>query len=193
MHARHFVGLSEESLTQNHAQHQIQQVCMVLWVECAALVLLYHAAHILYTSLTQHVARPLDGRAVAATWQQELAADVPALTRALGRPPALAVVVVGQRPDSLLYVSRKLEACTQVGIQAMLHRLPGTVGQEQLLARVKSLCEDPKVDGVLVQLPLPPHINEDAVINVLDPCKDVDGFHPVNVGYVKRRGRVVCV
>lgn len=138
----------------------------------------------------QHHARPLDGRAVAAAWQRELAADVPALTQALGRPPALAVIVVGQRPDSLLYVSRKLEACTQVGIQAMLHRLPGTVRQEQLIARVKTLCEDPKIDGVLVQLPLPAHINEDEVINVLDPCKDVDGFHPVNVGYVMVRERM---
>lgn len=65
----------------------------------------------------------------------------------------------------------------------MLHRLPGTVSQQQLLDRVAALCQDDSIDGVLVQLPLPPHINEDEVINVLDPAKDVDGFHPVNVGY----------
>ncbi|GBF95355.1 hypothetical protein Rsub_07783 [Raphidocelis subcapitata] len=136
-------------------------------------------------------ARILDGRAVAAEWEFQLGAEVVDLTRQIGRPPGLAVVQVGERPDSCLYVSRKQEAAARAGIDCSVHRLPQDVSQEVLCARVAALCADPRVDGVLVQLPLPPHLDEESVMGsgALDPRKDVDGFHPLNMGRMLMRGR----
>ena len=126
---------------------------------------------------------------MAAAWQEELAAQVAALRAAGGRAPGLGVVLVGDRPDSALYVARKREACERVGVAASVVRLPAAAPQAALRAAVRTLCEDPLVDGVLVQLPLPPHIDEEAVIDSFDPGKDVDGFHPLNVGRTLMRGR----
>lgn len=112
----------------------------------------------------RYQARVLDGRAVAAEWQEELAAAVREVRARGGRTPGLGVVLVGSRPDSLVYVARKREACERVGIRAELHHLPASVGQRELEACVRRLCADPAIDGVLVQLPLPPHINEEAII-----------------------------
>eukprot|EP00878_Enallax_costatus_P015476 GHUV01016211.1.p1 GENE.GHUV01016211.1~~GHUV01016211.1.p1 ORF type:complete len:429 (+),score=117.17 GHUV01016211.1:214-1500(+) len=134
-------------------------------------------------------ARVLDGKAVAAEWSSELAQQVPPLTAALGRPPGLAVVLVGNRPDSLLYVSRKEEACQQLGIHRRILHLPDSISQQQLQEAVGQVAADPAVDGVLVQLPLPRHLDEERVMEFLDPRKDVDGFHPLNMGRMLMRGR----
>ncbi|GIL72397.1 hypothetical protein Vretimale_4207, partial [Volvox reticuliferus] len=133
----------------------------------------------------------LDGRAVAASWEKELLADVQHLTELLGRPPGLGVVLVGNRPDSMLYVTKKQEACQKAGMQTFVHHLPESVSQAQLEAAVSHACADCRVDGVLIQLPLPRHLSEEAVMEVLDPRKDVDGFHPVNMGRMLMRGRGV--
>ncbi|GIL43612.1 hypothetical protein Vafri_1263 [Volvox africanus] len=133
----------------------------------------------------------LDGRAVAAAWEKELLADVQHLTELLGRPPGLGVVLVGNRPDSMLYVTKKQEACQKAGMQTFVHHLPESVSQAQLEAAVSHACADCRVDGVLIQLPLPRHLSEEAVMEVLDPRKDVDGFHPLNMGRMLMRGRGV--
>ncbi|KAK9835167.1 hypothetical protein WJX81_002639 [Elliptochloris bilobata] len=125
---------------------------------------------------------PLDGLGPAAAWTTELAAEADSLRRALGRPPGLAIVLVGNRLDSQLYVQRKLEACAKVGIRASVDRLPAAVGQADLEARVRALCSAAAVDGLIVQLPLPPHINAAVVLSALEPAKDVDGYHPLNLG-----------
>jgi len=98
-------------------------------------------------------------------------------------PPLLAAAAAaraGDRADSLLYVNRKREACQRVGVAAEVHRLPGDVTGGALLAAVRAVCADPAVDGVLIQLPLPRHLDEEAVLEALDPRKDVDGFHPLS-------------
>ncbi|EFN58676.1 hypothetical protein CHLNCDRAFT_48501 [Chlorella variabilis] len=135
------------------------------------------------------MARVLDGRAVATTWQEELARDVRDVYAKGGRPPGLGVILVGSRPDSLLYVTRKREACERVGMFAEVRQLSGSVTQRQLETAVAALCADPRIDGVLVQLPLPRHIDEEAIIENFDPQKDVDGFHPLNMGRILMRGR----
>ncbi|PSC72850.1 bifunctional 2-like [Micractinium conductrix] len=134
-------------------------------------------------------ARVLDGRAVAAAWQEELAREVRDVYAKGGRPPGLGVVLVGSRPDSLLYVTRKREACERVGVFAEVRQLSASVTQRQLEDAVAALCADPRIDGVLVQLPLPRHIDEEAIIESFDPQKDVDGFHPLNMGRILMRGR----
>ncbi|KAG2497947.1 hypothetical protein HYH03_004209 [Edaphochlamys debaryana] len=133
----------------------------------------------------------LDGRAVAAAWERELVADVRRLTELLGRPPGLGVVLVGSRPDSMLYVNKKQEACQKAGMNTYVHHLPESVSQAQLEAALAHACADQRVDGVLIQLPLPRHLSEEAVMEVLDPRKDVDGFHPLNMGRMLMRGRGV--
>ncbi|EFJ44877.1 hypothetical protein VOLCADRAFT_44449, partial [Volvox carteri f. nagariensis] len=133
----------------------------------------------------------LDGRTVAAAWEKELLPDVQHLTELLGRPPGLGVVLVGSRPDSMLYVTKKQEACQKAGMQTFVHHLPESVTQSQLEAAVSLACSDCRVDGVLIQLPLPRHLSEEAVMEVLDPRKDVDGFHPLNMGRMLMRGRGV--
>ncbi|KAF6253186.1 5,10-methylenetetrahydrofolate dehydrogenase [Scenedesmus sp. NREL 46B-D3] len=126
-------------------------------------------------------ARVLDGKAVALAWSEQLQQQVPSVSRALGRPPGLAVVLVGARPDSMLYVTKKEEACMRIGINCRVIRLPESVSQAQLQRAVADVAADAAVDGVLVQLPLPRHLDEEAVMGALDPRKDVDGFHPLNM------------
>lgn len=135
-----------------------------------------------------HRAVILDGRAVAAAWQDELALEVADVKARGGRPPGLGVILVGGRPDSQLYVTRKQEACERVGIYSVVQRLPESTTQLALRRAVRALCGDPLIDGVLVQLPLPGHIDEEDVIEHFDPRKDVDGFHPLNVGRTLMRG-----
>jgi methylenetetrahydrofolate dehydrogenase (NADP+) / methenyltetrahydrofolate cyclohydrolase len=134
-------------------------------------------------------ARILDGRAVAASWQDELALEVTDIKSRGGRPPGLGVILVGDRPDSLLYVSRKQEACKQIGMHSVVRHLSSSISQVALRRAVLAMCADPSVDGVLVQLPLPGHIDEEDIIEHFDPGKDVDGFHPLNVGRTLMRGR----
>ncbi len=122
--------------------------------------------------------RIIDGKAVAAALREEVAAR----TAALGYRPGLAVVLVGEDPASAVYVRNKDRAANAAGIAARTIRLPAGISEAELLSVVAGLNADPAVDGILVQLPLPPQIGARAVIEAIDPAKDVDGFHPVNVG-----------
>ncbi|MFW5826564.1 MAG: bifunctional methylenetetrahydrofolate dehydrogenase/methenyltetrahydrofolate cyclohydrolase FolD [Alkalispirochaeta sp.] len=123
----------------------------------------------------------IDGKQIAAEIQSELAGRIATL-REGGTPPGLAVVLVGENPASVSYVTAKERDCEKVGITSFDHRLPDTVSETELLDLVVSLNKDPAVDGILVQLPLPPHINSDLVLQTIDPAKDVDGFHPLSLG-----------
>eukprot|EP00890_Picochlorum_soloecismus_P001321 jgi/Picsp_1/218/NSC_00217-R1_-methylenetetrahydrofolate dehydrogenase len=131
----------------------------------------------------------LDGRLIASAWQQEMVDKVQKIEAQGGRTPGLGVILVGHRLDSHVYVMRKEEACRRVGIFSTLKYLPENVSQIGIRQAVKSMCADPRIDGILVQLPLPRHIDEEDVIEHFDPGKDVDGFHPLNVGRTLMRGR----
>ncbi len=102
--------------------------------------------------------------------------------RAASRPPGLAVVLAGEDPASAVYVGRKEKACAALGYHHVTHRLPASVSEAELLDRVRSLNADPAIDGILVQLPLPAGLDPDRVLRAVDPRKDVDGFHPENLG-----------
>ena len=124
----------------------------------------------------------IDGKAHAARLRQQVADKVAELEGACGLTPGLAVVLVGKDPASQVYVRNKGRQTVEVGMQSFEHELPDTTSQDELLHRVESLNEDPSVHGILVQLPLPQQIDAYAVINAIDPVKDVDGFHLSNVG-----------
>lgn len=125
----------------------------------------------------------LDGKAQAARVREEVAGQAAAL-RARGVIPGLAVVIVGDDPASRVYVNNKRRDCAQVGIESFEYALPASASQAELLALVKNLNADAKVHGMLVQLPLPKPLDEQAVIEAIDPRKDVDAFHPANVGRI---------
>jgi methylenetetrahydrofolate dehydrogenase (NADP+) / methenyltetrahydrofolate cyclohydrolase len=127
-------------------------------------------------------AQILDGKAVAAEIRGEIRNRVDGILAAGGRPPGLAVVLVGENPASQVYVRNKRKACAEVGFHSEMHELPATTGQADLLDLIDRLNADPKIDGILVQLPLPDQIDEAAVTDRILPTKDVDGFHPDNVG-----------
>ena len=124
----------------------------------------------------------IDGKAAAAEIRARVAAQVPAFVAAAGRRPGLAVVLVGEDPASQVYVRSKGKATREAGMESFEHRLSPEVSQDELLALVERLNSDEAVDGILVQLPLPAHVDEQAVIAAIDPDKDVDGFHVVNAG-----------
>ena len=124
----------------------------------------------------------LDGKALADTIREELKVEVDAIRQAGGKIPHLAAVLVGEDPASQVYVRNKVRACEQVGFRSSLVRRPATITQTDLLEVVQQLNEDPDVDGFIVQLPLPKHLDEEAVNLAIHPHKDVDGFTPVNVG-----------
>jgi methylenetetrahydrofolate dehydrogenase (NADP+)/methenyltetrahydrofolate cyclohydrolase len=124
----------------------------------------------------------LDGKALAKTMQAEIAAGVAELQRTHGVRPGLAAVLVGDNPASRIYVRNKIKACEQVGVASFLHELPAATPQADLLDLVSRLNADPAVDGILVQLPLPPHVREAAVVDAVSPLKDVDGFGPESLG-----------
>jgi len=124
----------------------------------------------------------IDGKAVAASMRQVAAGRAADFTSKFGRAPGLAVVIVGDDPASRVYVNNKKKACAECGIYSEEHALPASTTEEQLLQLVKSLNDDANIDGILVQLPIPDHIDEDKVIEAINPAKDVDGFHPINVG-----------
>ncbi len=132
-------------------------------------------------------AQILDGRKAAATLRQKVAAAVSRRSQAGRRVPGLAVVLVGADPASQVYVRNKRTACLEAGIRAEDHDLPADTSQKQLLDLLDRLNEDPNVDGILVQLPLPAHFDQEAVIERIRPDKDVDGFHPYNVGRLAQR------
>jgi methylenetetrahydrofolate dehydrogenase (NADP+) / methenyltetrahydrofolate cyclohydrolase len=126
-------------------------------------------------------ARVLDGVPLADAIRAEVAQQVKTHVRA-GRQPGLAVVIVGENPASQVYVKAKGKACDEAGMHSETIRLPEHVSEADLLAAVERLNRDPRIHGFLVQLPLPKQINAERVLNAIDPAKDVDGFHPVNVG-----------
>lgn len=124
----------------------------------------------------------IDGKATAATIKAEIAAEVEHMVACGERRPHLAAILVGHDGGSETYVANKVKACETCGFQSTLIRFEESVSQEELLQAVQQLNDDPAVDGFIVQLPLPAHIDEQRVIEAIDPRKDVDGFHPVNVG-----------
>lgn len=137
----------------------------------------------------------IDGKAFAEGLRARVADAVPGFAAAAGRAPGLAVVLVGEDPASSVYVRSKGKATTAAGMLSLEHRLPASATENELLEVVRLLNADPQVDGILVQLPLPAHIDEAAVIAAIDPAKDVDGFHVVNAGKLAvgdRSGMVPC-
>jgi len=131
--------------------------------------------------------RILDGKALAARMRGALTEEVAELTEKHGRAPGLAVILVGDDPASQVYVRNKTSGCKNMGVVSFSHPLPADTTQQHLLGLISELNADPKVDGILVQLPVPAHINPDSLIEAIDPGKDVDGFHPYNVGRLAAR------
>lgn len=129
----------------------------------------------------------LDGKAVARKVRAEVAVRAADLTRRLGRPPGLAVVQVGEDPASSIYVRNKRQAAAEAGIASFAHDLPATTSGPELLALIERLNRDPRVDAILVQLPLPNGLDATRVMDAIDPGKDVDGFHAVNTGLLTQR------
>ena len=124
----------------------------------------------------------IDGKAFAEGLRGRVADAVPAFVAATGRKPGLAVVLVGEDPASQVYVRSKGKATVAAGLESFEHKLPDTTGQAELIALVETLNADDRVDGILVQLPLPKGVDDKAVIEAIDPAKDVDGFHVANAG-----------
>ncbi|MCB9140069.1 MAG: bifunctional methylenetetrahydrofolate dehydrogenase/methenyltetrahydrofolate cyclohydrolase FolD [Caldilineaceae bacterium] len=131
----------------------------------------------------------IDGKAIAATIRQEIAQEVVEMREKAGRVPGLATVLVGERPDSATYVRMKKRACAEVGIDSFSYDLPADISQADLLVLVQELNDNPAVDGILVQLPLPDHIDEEVILSAISLEKDVDGFHPLNIGRLSMKGR----
>ncbi|HID35968.1 MAG TPA: bifunctional methylenetetrahydrofolate dehydrogenase/methenyltetrahydrofolate cyclohydrolase FolD, partial [Ghiorsea sp.] len=127
-------------------------------------------------------AKIIDGKALASKLKGDLQVEVTRLVGTYGRGPGLAVILVGEDPASHVYVKNKEIACNKVGITSFPYKLPASTTQQHLLGLIAELNNAPKVDGILVQLPLPEHIDSDKVLNAIKADKDVDGFHPFNVG-----------
>lgn len=127
-------------------------------------------------------ARIIDGKQIAQDIRQELHEEVAHLTATRDLVPGLAVILVGEDPASQSYVTAKERACTELGMRSFDYRLPQDTSEDDLLELIDECNQNPDIQGILVQLPLPKHIDENAVINAIKPEKDVDGFHPVNVG-----------
>jgi methylenetetrahydrofolate dehydrogenase (NADP+)/methenyltetrahydrofolate cyclohydrolase len=134
-----------------------------------------------------HVATVLDGKAVAAKVRSEVKDRAGAFRAARGRPPGLAVVQVGSVPASSVYVRNKRLACAEAGIESFAFDPPDSISRPELLALVERLNADPLVDGILVQLPLPASLDANAIMDAIDPAKDVDGFHPENTGLLAQK------
>jgi methylenetetrahydrofolate dehydrogenase (NADP+)/methenyltetrahydrofolate cyclohydrolase len=134
-------------------------------------------------------AQIIDGEAVASKIREQVKADVEEMVKTQGFPPGLATVLVGDNPASRQYVRMKQNRCKKVGIVSFGHTLPAETDQEEVEKLVRDLGADPKVHGILVQLPLPDHLDEEAVLNAIPLQKDIDGFHPVNIGRLAMKGR----
>jgi methylenetetrahydrofolate dehydrogenase (NADP+) / methenyltetrahydrofolate cyclohydrolase len=132
----------------------------------------------------KHQAEILDGRAAAAAIKREVADEIRSLKSQPGVTPRLAAVLIGEDPASAVYVRNKVRACEEVGIDSEKIELPDSITTEALLQVVHRLNADDQVDGILVQLPLPKQIDDSTIIEAIDPAKDVDAFHPTNVGYL---------
>ncbi len=128
------------------------------------------------------MAKIIDGKAVAEEMREEMKTQVEELKEKYGLTPGLAVVLVGEDAASQVYVRNKARACDKLGVFSEEYRLPADYQEEKLLELIEKLNQNPKIHGILVQLPLPKQIDEERVLTAIDPAKDVDGFHPVNVG-----------
>lgn len=135
------------------------------------------------------MATVIDGKVVAQTIRSEIAQEVRLLSNKYGKVPGLAVVIVGSRKDSQSYVGMKRKACAELGIKSFDIDLPEQVSQDEVIKQVHDLNANPDVHGILVQLPLPKHINEEKVLTEISIEKDVDGFHPLNIGKLAMKGR----
>jgi methylenetetrahydrofolate dehydrogenase (NADP+) / methenyltetrahydrofolate cyclohydrolase len=129
----------------------------------------------------------IDGKQIANQLLDEIKNNIDQRLQAGKRAPCLAVVLVGDDPASAIYVRNKQLACEKVGIVSQAHRLPSTISQHDLFSLIQTLNQDPETDGILVQSPLPHHIDETAILALIDPAKDVDGFHPYNIGLLAVR------
>jgi len=138
---------------------------------------------------TDQIARLIDGKAFSAKVRDQVAADVATLQKNHSLTPGLAVVIVGEDPASQVYVRNKVKQTAEVGMKSVHHELNDDVSEADLIALVHQLNEDPTIHGILVQLPLPKHMNEAAVIEAIAPEKDVDGFHVVNSGLLATGGK----
>ena len=127
-------------------------------------------------------AKLIDGKAAALALRERIAGEVSRFHEVTGRVPGLAVVLVGEHPPSAAYVRSKVKATREAGMESFEYRLPGSVSQNELITLIDQLNADHAVDGILVQLPLPPQVDERVIITRISPDKDVDGFHPVNAG-----------
>ncbi|MFN2137103.1 MAG: bifunctional methylenetetrahydrofolate dehydrogenase/methenyltetrahydrofolate cyclohydrolase FolD [Candidatus Promineifilaceae bacterium] len=134
-------------------------------------------------------AQIIDGQAVAEKVREEVRLGVQKMKEETGYVPGLATVLVGEDPASATYVRMKQRMCEELGIRSIGHTLPADATQAEVQALVETLNADPAVNGILVQLPMPPQINEEAILNTIDLEKDVDGFHPVNIGRLAMKGR----
>lgn len=134
-------------------------------------------------------AQIIDGNAIAEKLRLEIAAEVESMVNAGLPRPGLAAVLVGERKDSQSYVSMKRKRAGEIGIESFGYTLPATATQEEIEGLVRELNADPKVNGILVQLPLPDHIDDEKVLNAISIEKDVDGFHPLNIGRLAQKGR----
>jgi methylenetetrahydrofolate dehydrogenase (NADP+)/methenyltetrahydrofolate cyclohydrolase len=127
-------------------------------------------------------AKRIDGKAAAQAIRERVAEGVRGFVQGVGRPPGLATVLVGEDPASAVYVRSKNRATAEAGMASFAHQLPAATSEDDLLQLIGVLNADPAVDGILVQLPLPPQVDSARVIETIEPAKDVDGFHPVNAG-----------
>ncbi len=134
-------------------------------------------------------AQIIDGKAIAAQIRDEIRADVARMQQTYGKVPGLAAVLVGDRKDSQTYVRMKKKACAEVGIASFGYDLPADIDQEALRRLVEELNANPDVHGILVQLPLPAHIDEETILGAISIEKDVDGFHPLNIGRLSMKRR----
>ena len=140
---------------------------------------------------TAMTAQIIDGKAIALELRQEVRAAIAGLVARGGRAPGLAVIMVGDNPASVVYVRNKRHACEECGIRSVSHDLARSTTEVELLTLIAQLNADPQVDGILVQLPLPEHIRQDVVVERIDPRKDVDGFHPYNIGRLAERNPLI--
>ena len=144
--------------------------------------------------MTETRARLIDGKAAAAALRAQIAEEVAAIRAATGTVPGLHVVLVGDDPASRVYVASKEKLAVEVGMNSKAHRLPAETTEAELLGKLAELNADDSVDGILVQLPLPRHIDTGAIVDAIDPAKDVDGLHPINAGLLAagKNGLVPC-
>jgi len=124
----------------------------------------------------------IDGKSLANRVQEQVADEVEELKQVQNIVPGLAVILIGDDPASHAYVKMKAKACERVGFYSITHNMPDTISQDEIIGTIKMMNDNPRIDGILVQLPLPSHIDTDKILEVIEPKKDVDGFHAYNVG-----------